>query len=73
MLSSAASLEGSRPGTFVNMGPFKWPAWSLRPYAGIECLVEDEDEKKFVWCDANPKQRVVDDRGDDAFIMCEYE
>ncbi|CAD7945420.1 unnamed protein product [Amoebophrya sp. A120] len=58
--------------------PFKWPAWALSKRPGLlEVRVVDDEHPSGVpqvqWLIGIPKQRVVDESGADAFLLCEYD
>eukprot|EP00392_Amoebophrya_sp_AT5.2_P000786 g787.t1 len=66
------SKEDVLAASMKNKTPFRWPAWSLSKRPGVlEVKVVDESDEE--WVAAVPKQRVVDDKGRDAYLLCEYD
>jgi hypothetical protein len=53
---------------------FRWQAWALDKYEPrIEVWVEDDVEGGGWWVDGVPRQRVLNESGNDAFILVAYE
>ncbi|CAD7962994.1 unnamed protein product [Amoebophrya sp. A25] len=72
--SSPSKKESGK--TSKGTSSFNWPAWTLTKKEGvIEVLVVDEEADEAIprWVDGIAKQRVVDETGKDAYILCEYD
>lgn len=67
-------LSPSSTASASSSSSWKWPRWSLdRGSCPIEVFVLDEKHKQGGdWVIAMPKMRVLDDRGNDAYLSAEY-